>query len=203
MKYPCAGIILAGGMNRRMDGRNKALLSVGDQSIVDRQIELFRDLFEQVILVANQPLEFISWDCTIVSDLLPVRSSLTGIHAGLFYTRFSHAFIAAGDMPFLKSEMIQLLIQNLEPKWDVIVPVTQEGYQPLCAVYSKRCLKTIEDQAAKEEMKISKLYSKLKVKKIAEENLRQIDPDLISFFNINTQEDWTLSQQMRASLADG
>ena len=52
-------------------------------------------------------------------------------------------------------------------------------------------------------MKISKLYSKLKVKKIAEESLRQIDPDLVSFFNINTQEDWALSQKMKDSLADG
>jgi molybdenum cofactor guanylyltransferase len=203
MKYPFAGIILAGGMNRRMEGRNKALLPVGDQSIVGRQIKLFEELFEQVILVTNQPLEFVSWECTIVSDLLPVRSSLSGIHAGLFYTRFSHAFIAACDMPFLKRAMIQLLIQNLEPQGDVIVPVTQEGYQPLCAVYSKRCIKIIEDQTAKGDMKISKLYSKLKVKNIAEGNLRQIDPDLISFFNINTQEDWTLSQQMRAAFADG
>ena len=203
MKYPYAGIILAGGMNRRMSGQNKALLSVGNQSIVGKQIELFEEIFEQVILVTNQPLEFVSWECTIVSDLFPVRSSLTGIHAGLFYTRSSHAFITACDMPFLKSEMIQLLIQNLEPRWDVIVPVTREGYQPLCAVYSKRCLKAIEDQATQGDMKISKLYSKVKVKKIAEESLRQIDPDLISFFNINTQEDWTLSQKMRVSLADG
>jgi molybdopterin-guanine dinucleotide biosynthesis protein A len=203
MKYPYTGIILAGGMNRRMDGRNKALLSLGEQPIVGRLIELFQDLFEQVILVTNQPLEFVAWESMIVSDLLPVRSSLTGIHAGLFYTRTSHAFIAACDMPFLKKEMIQLLLNNLEPNRDVIVPVTREGYQPLCAVYSKRCLEAIERQTSTGNMKISKLYAKLKVKKIAEESLRQVDPDLISFFNINTQEDWTLSQKMRVSFDDG
>ena len=203
MKYPYTGIILAGGLNRRMDGRNKALLSMGEQSIVGRLIELFQDLFEQVILVANQPLDFVAWDCLIVSDLIPVRGSLTGIHAGLFYSRTSHAFITACDMPFLKREMIQLLMNNLDPQWDVVVPVTREGYQPLCAVYSKRCLKTIENQTARGAMKISNLYSQVKVKKIAEESLREIDPDLISFFNINTQEDWTRSQKMRVSLTDG
>ncbi len=199
MKYPYSGIILAGGLNRRMEGRNKALLSIGEQSIAGRLIELFQDLFEQVILVANQSLDFVAWDCLIVSDLLPVRGSLTGIHAGLFYTRTSHAFITACDMPFLKREMIQLLMNNLEPQWDVVVPVTSEGYQPLCAVYSKRCLKTIENQTARGSMKISNLYSQVKVKKIAEESLREIDPDLISFFNVNTQEDWTRSQKMRVS----
>jgi molybdopterin-guanine dinucleotide biosynthesis protein A len=203
MKYPCAGIILAGGLSRRMAGQNKALLPVGDQPIVERQVTLFQELFDQVILVTNQPLDFVSWECTIVSDLLSVRSSLTGIHAGLFYTQSSHAFITACDMPFLKTEMIRLLVQELEPKWDVIVPVTREGYQPLCAVYSKRCLKVIEEQVKKGDMKISKFFSKVKVKKIAEETLRQIDPDLISFFNINNQADLTLFKKMRSSFAEG
>jgi molybdopterin-guanine dinucleotide biosynthesis protein A len=203
MKYPCTGIILAGGLNRRMAGQNKALLSVGNQPIIERQVALFKELFDQVIIVTNQPLAFVSWECTIVSDLLPVRGSLTGIHAGLFYTRSSHAFITACDMPFLKTAMIQILIQELEPKWDVILPVTQEGYQPLCAVYSKRCFKVIEEQLTKRDMKISKFFSKVKIKKIPEEILRKADPDLISFFNINSQADLTLSQNMGGAFVDG
>jgi molybdopterin-guanine dinucleotide biosynthesis protein A len=202
-KYPCAGIILAGGLNKRMAGQNKALLSVGDRSIISRQIELFQEFFEQVILVTNQPLEFSAWDVLIVGDLLPIRSSLTGIHAGLFYTRSPHAFITACDMPFLKREMIHILLRELQPQWDAIVPVTREGYQPLCALYSRRCLKPIEEQLTKEELKISKLFSRVKVKKIPEEILRRVDPDLISFFNINTQEDLAVSQKMRHSFVDG
>jgi molybdopterin-guanine dinucleotide biosynthesis protein A len=202
MKYPCAGIILAGGLNRRMKGQNKALLSVGDQPIMERQIDLFQDLFEQVIVVSNHPLELISWEVTLVSDLFPVRSSLTGIHAGLFYTRLPQAFITACDMPFLKREMIEVLLKGLDPKRDVIVPVTSDGFQPLCAAYSRRCLKPIEKQLIKGEMKISKLFSKLRVKKIPEDILRSVDPDLISFFNINTQEDLTLSQNLIPNWGD-
>jgi molybdenum cofactor guanylyltransferase len=195
-KYPCAGIILAGGLNSRMKGQNKALLSVGDRSIMEKQIALFQELFEQVIVVSNHPLELISWGITIVSDLYPVRSSLTGIHSGLFYTRPPHAFITACDMPFLKKEMILVLLRDLDPKRDVIVPVTSEGFQPLCAVYSRRCLHPIEEQLIKGELKISTLFSKLKVKKIPEDILRSVDPELISFFNINTQEDLSLSQNI-------
>lgn len=99
--------------------------------------------------------------------------------------------------------MIRLLLQELEPQWDAIVPVTREGYQPLCALYSRRCLKPIEEQLTQEEMKISKLFSRVKVKKIPEEILRQVDPELISFFNINTQEDLAVSQKMRHAFADG
>jgi molybdopterin-guanine dinucleotide biosynthesis protein A len=105
-------------------------------------------------------------------------------------------------MPFLKPEMIRLLLNNFDPKWDVIVPVTTDGYQPLCALYSKRCLKIIEEQVTHGTMKISGLYSKVKIKKIPEEQLREVDPELISFFNINTREDLNLSQKMEGSFTD-
>lgn len=193
-KSPCAGIILAGGLNRRMKGRNKALISIGNQSIIGRQIELFQELFTQVIVVTNNPLDFLSWGITLVSDLIPVRSSLTGIHAGLFHSRPNQAFISACDMPFLKKEMILGLIRELDPKVDVIVPVTAAGYQPLCAIYSRRCLRPIEEQLLKGELKISTLFSRVKLKKIPEETLRRIDPELRSFFNINTQEDLDMVQ---------
>lgn len=195
-KYPCAGIILAGGLNRRMKGLNKALLSYGNQSLIGRQIEVFQELFTQVIVVTNNPLDFHPWEITIVSDLIPVRSSLTGIHAGLFYSRSDQAFISACDMPFLNKGMILGMVQELDPRMDVIVPVTREGYQPLCAIYSRRCLKPIEEQLRKGEMKISRLFSRVKVKKIPEETLRRVDPELRSFFNINTQEDLVLSQRL-------
>jgi molybdenum cofactor guanylyltransferase len=195
-KYPYAGIILAGGLNKRMAGKNKALLPVGDHSIVERQINLFQDLFDQVIVVTNHLSEFAAWGITLVSDLLPIRSSLTGIHAGLFYTKSSHAFISACDMPFLKREMIEVVFQAFEPRWDVVVPVTREGFQPLCAIYSRRCIKPIEDQLGRGELKISKLFSQIKIKTIPEESLRSVDRDLISFFNINTVEDLSRSRKM-------
>jgi molybdenum cofactor guanylyltransferase len=191
----CAGIILAGGLNQRLEGQNKALLPVGDQPILDRLVTLFRQFFNQIILVTNQPLAYVSYNVIIVTDLLPIRSSLTGIHAGLFHAQAPHAFICACDMPFLKKELIEVLMQAIEPRWDVIVPVTREGYQPLCAIYSKRCQTPIEELLKKQELKISRLYARVKVKTIAEEKLRQVDSELLSFFNINTFQDLTQSQE--------
>jgi molybdenum cofactor guanylyltransferase len=195
-KYSCAGIILAGGLNKRMAGKNKALLAVGDFAIVERQIRIFQDLFEQVLVVTNHLLDLAAWGVTLVSDLLPIRSSLTGIHAGLFYTRSSHAFVSACDMPFLKREMIELLFQHFEKRWDVVVPSTREGYQPLCAIYSRRCLKPIEELLDQGDRKISQLFSRAKIKEIPEDSLRGVDPDLLSFFNINTVDDLSRSQEL-------
>jgi len=196
MSYSCSGAILSGGLNTRMGGHNKAFLVVGNERILDRLNNTFQDLFEELLLVTNDPLHYLSWDMMMVSDLLPIRSSLTGIHAALFHASQPHVFVTACDTPFLKTALIRNLLEELEQKWDVIIPVTEEGHQPLCAIYSKRCIKPIEHQLQHEDPKILKFFSKVKVKEVPEEKLRAVDPDLVSFFNINTPEDLAASEKI-------
>jgi molybdenum cofactor guanylyltransferase len=186
---PCAGIILAGGLNSRMGGRNKARLSFQGQTILDRLIRLLRDFFDPLLIVTNQPRDYLDEGLTLVTDLIDIRSSLTGIYTGLFYAPRPQAFITGCDMPFLKRELLELVIKNREDRWDVVVPVTAEGYQPLAAIYSRRCLEPIADQLAGRQLKVSQFYSRVAMKKIPEASVRQVDPELESFFNINTPSD--------------
>jgi molybdopterin-guanine dinucleotide biosynthesis protein A len=195
VKYSCSGIILSGGLNTRMGGKNKALLSLGGQTILDRLCHTFQELFDEVFLVTKDPLQYLSWDFTIVTDLFPIRSALTGIHAGLFHSLAPHAFITACDTPFLRPELIKALLEELESERDVVMPVTQEGNQPLCAVYSKRCINPIERQLKNGDPKILNFFPQIKVKEIPEAQLRSADPHLISFFNINTPEDLAASEK--------
>ena len=65
----------------------------------------------------------------------------------------------------------------------------RRAIQPLSAIYSRRCLEPIADQLAEGKLKVSHFFSKVKVKKVPEISLRQVDPELKSFFNINTPED--------------
>jgi molybdopterin-guanine dinucleotide biosynthesis protein A len=185
----CAGIILAGGLNRRMAGRNKARLPIGGQTILDRLLVLFRAFFDPILIVTNQPGDYLEEGVILVTDLIAIRSSLTGIYSGLFYCPRPQAFITGCDMPFLKQELLELLLQKFEPRWDVVVPVTEEGFQPLSAIYSRRCLKPIADQLAEGNLKVSHFFSKVNLKEVPETSLRQVDPELRSFFNINSPED--------------
>lgn len=196
MKFPCTGVILAGGMNTRFSGQPKAFISVGGKRIIDHLYSIFNALFEDIILVTNDPHKFLEWDIKIVADLFAVRSSITGIHAGLFYTLNPHAFFAACDTPFLKKELVETIISSIEQGIDVVVPQTQAGFEPLCAVYSKKCLKPIEEQILQNQLTIRKLFKKRRVKKIPEKILRTQDPDLVSFFNINTPQDQEQAEKM-------
>ena len=196
MTHPCSGVILSGGLNTRMGGENKAFLPVGKDRILDRLFNTFHGLFDEVLLVTNNPLQYVSWDMMIVTDLIPVRSSLTGIHAGLFHASSGHVFVAACDMPFLNKALVKAILDELEPKWDVIMPVTKDGLQPLCAIYSKRCIKHIEHQLRNQDPKIINLFSKVRVKEVPEQRIRMADPQLTSFFNINTPGDLAAAEKM-------
>jgi molybdopterin-guanine dinucleotide biosynthesis protein A len=188
-KPSCAGIILAGGLNSRMAGRNKARLPIEGQTILDRLVALFQAFFDPIIIVTNQPRDYLDEGVILVTDLIDIRSSLTGIYSGLFYSPRPQAFITGCDMPFLKQELLELMMKNLEARWDVVVPVTEEGFQPLSAIYSRRCLEPMANQLAEGKLKVSHLFSKVRIKEVSEIRLRQVDPELKSFFNINTPED--------------
>lgn len=196
MTFPYTGVILSGGLNTRFNGQNKSFIRVGHKRIMDRLYEVFSDLFDEVILVTNHPLQFLDWDLTIVTDIFSVRSSLTGIHAGLFYMKNPFAFFSACDTPFLKKELVKTLVEQIEDNTDIIMPETAAGLEPLCAIYSKRCLKNAEKHLKENKFKIQWAFRGHRIKYIPESVLLQKDPDLISFFNINTPEDLTQAEKM-------
>ncbi len=196
----CTGIILAGGENKRFSGMEKAFVRIGEEAIFERIFYIFDDLFDQTLLVTNHPEKYMAWDIPMAADLFDVRSSLTGLHTGLFYTTTPYAFFVACDTPFLKKEMIQVVLNTIEPNLDIIVPQTKLGFEPLCAAYSRRCLKPAQIQLENNRLKIQDLFKSMRVKKIPETQLRAIDPDLISFFNINTPEDLERAKQFAGGL---
>jgi len=202
MKNKCTGVILAGGKNSRFSGKNKALVRIGGKRILDRIYEVFTVLFDKIILVTNDPVQYMEWDFDIVTDIFPFRSALTGIHTGLFYITTPHAFFLACDIPFIKKELIEILLDGVEPSIDIVIPETSKGVEPLCSVYSKRCFKPIEEQLEKKSLKIQRVFQKVRVKKIPEDILRTIDPDLVSLYNINTPDDLARAKQAATYLTE-
>ncbi len=189
MKHPCSGVILAGGMNTRFSGNAKALIRLGEKRIIDYIYDIFSQLFDEIVLVANEPLDYLEWNALIVKDLFPERSSLTGIHTGLFYASHPYAFFTACDTPFLKKEIVETIINQIDPQAEAFIPQLSVGLEPLCAVYARTSLPRIERHLAQQLFKIQWVFKKDRLKKIPEELLRRFDPDLMSFFNINTPAD--------------
>jgi len=188
------GIILAGGKNLRM-GKNKAFLEIKGQRIIDRTKQLFVDLFDEVFLVANSPLDYLDLNLRVVSDLFPEGGALGGIYSGLFHASHSHAFVAACDMPFLNKALISHL-SALSPGYDIVIPKTEDGWQPLHAVYSQKCLPFMEDLLQEKNLKIIDFFPKVKKREVTTEEILPFDPQLVSFLNVNTPEDLARAEDL-------
>jgi molybdopterin-guanine dinucleotide biosynthesis protein A len=192
----CCAVILSGGLNSRMAGQNKAFLEVGGHPILHRLMSRLKSIFDEILLVTREPQAYAHIPLKVVEDLYADRSSLTGIHAGLVRARSDFAFVVPCDTPFLQPAVIRLLLNTLEPELDVVVPLVEGHYEPLCAIYSKRCLPAIEAQLDSGDYKIFNFFDRVKMKTLTTDQIKSADPELLSFFNVNTPSALIASQDM-------
>ncbi len=189
------GVILSGGKNTRM-GTNKAFLEFNGERLIDRTISIFKEIFDEIIVVTNEPLSYLNLDVTIVSDVIKGKGALGGVYSGIFYASSDHVFITACDLPFLNTSFIEYMMGSIE-HYDIIVPekrVELSGQmellmEPLHAIYSKNCLPTIKNLLSKDKLKITGIYKGLKVKIIPEKTVKEFDHCERMFINVNTKED--------------
>jgi len=192
----CTGIILAGGRGRRLSGANKAAIDIDGTPILDRIQRVFDTLFVETILVTRTPGAFLESGSMVVTDLFDGRSALTGIHAGLFYARTPYVFIAACDAPFIRGDLVALLLELITPGIDIVIPETGKGLEPLFAVYSRRCLEPVTRQLERQRFRVRDFFRKMRVRHVSEKRLRAVDPELVSFYNVNTPQDLAKARQM-------
>lgn len=189
MKFDCTGVILAGGKNSRLPGKKKTFRKIGNSTILDNIYNVFSNIFKEIIIVVNEPEEFADWDMTIVTDIIPSKCALAGLHAGLFYANYPYIYATACDTPFVNQSIIEYIVGQIEPGYDVMIPRTDDGLEALNAVYSKTCLPLIENNLEKNIFMIKKFYRRNKVKEIKVDQLKAIDPEMRFIFNINTPKD--------------
>ncbi len=195
------GVILAGGQSTRLNGADKALLSLGSWNPMERIFSIFTELFDEVVLVTNNPVRHLGWDLLIVTDIFDVRSSLTGLQAGLFSASKPYVFCVACDMPFINRRAVAGMASLASASWDVVIPETPAGLEPLFALYSKRCLPAFERSLRCGRLKIQTAFKRLKIKRVGPKQWQKWDPEFESFFNINTPADLEAARR-KASLLE-
>ena len=181
------GVVLAGGRSTRM-GTNKALLEFDGERLIERVVRTIRPLFRDIAIVANDPETYAYLGVPIWPDRIPGKGALGGIYTAVFHSICPQTNCIACDMPFPNPTVIAYL-RHLASGYDVVVPRSADGYQPLHAVYSKTCLSPMEAMLHADRLKIDKLFPAVRLRTVEEEELQAIDPSLLCFVNVNTRED--------------
>jgi molybdenum cofactor guanylyltransferase len=139
MSEKISGAILAGGAASRFNGTIKPKIVIDGETIISRIITVIRDIFEEIIIVTNNPSEFSDFSyCKIVKDEIQNKGPLGGIHAALRASSNDAVFIIAGDMPFPDRNVILRIIEAYKRSdSNVIIPKVGEYTEPLHSIYRK------------------------------------------------------------------
>jgi molybdopterin-guanine dinucleotide biosynthesis protein A len=177
------GVLLVGGKSRRM-GQDKAFLKLDGRPLFEPVIDLFSSRFNRLLLAGDQAERFTAYGIPVVPDIYP-GSSLGGIHAGLQAAETERIFVAPCDLPFPSAALLDHICR-LADNNDVVVPISSQGYEPLYALYSKVCLKPMQDLLEKNIFKIIELFQMVKTCFIQGEELAALIETEKAFLNINT-----------------
>lgn len=200
---PVTGVILAGGKSRRM-GQNKALLPLGEASLIEHVIRRMRCVTDELLLITNAPTEYTHLGLPMYTDMIPDAGALGGIYTGLTHASHDTVLCVACDSPFLVPNLLTYLVSVLD-EYDAVMPYTYKAppsdnkdapitLQTLCAAYSKRCLPIIELMLQESELRVHALQERANILTLAPEIWKTYDSEGHSFFNVNTPEDFEKAQ---------
>ena len=192
--------VLVGGKSRRY-GRNKALEIFQGERLIDRQIRKVRPLFSEVLVITNEPADYLHLEVTLLRDVISGLGPLGGIYTGLLFAQGKSVFVTACDMPFLQPAVVKHMVQ-LSGNNDVVVPQKREGLEPLHAIYSARCLPHIKRMLERGKFQVVSFFPAVRVCRLSQEELKQLDPHGLSFFNINTPDDMDRARELLKELGD-
>lgn len=192
-----SGVVLAGGKSKRM-GMDKRHLSVHGKPLLDRVTSVLLEFFPEVLLVlAEEDISRQDDRIRIVTDLIPDCAAVGGLYTGLYHSRYPRVFVVACDMPFINPAVIELFLQKIDAT-DIVMAQLVTGLQPLHGLYSKQCLPILKEMIDARDLRLQNIAGKqgLTVYRVSEAEIKRLDPQLLSFLNLNSPADLELANKI-------
>ena len=189
-------VIQAGGASSRM-GEDKALKIFLGKPLIQRVIERMIPIADEIIVTTNRPAEYAFLNLRLVPDLKPGRGALGGLYTAIASATHPLVAVVACDMPFASQmffEGARRLIVKEEA--DVIIAKTDEGYEPLHALYRREtCLPALESAIDADQWKVIAWFPQVKVRTLMPEEIKTLDPSGLCFWNLNTPEEFAEAER--------
>lgn len=196
-----AGIVLCGGRSRRM-GQEKYRLSFAGETLLQRICRIVQPEVSRILIVAavDQEIPQLESNIQVLRDEIPDAGPLAGIAQALTYLVTTDdppvaAFVTSCDVPLLKPELIRLLRNQLTEEFDAVVVRDSHFAYPLCAIYRTTVAATAARLIASGQRRAAALSENLHTCWLPLDAIRIVDPNLESFMNCNTPEDYEKAKQ--------
>jgi molybdopterin-guanine dinucleotide biosynthesis protein A len=169
--------------------------------LLERKINDLSPYCGELIVVAREPATYADGSYRTVCDLKENVGPLMGLYTGLRASKTRENFVTAVDMPFFSPDLFKCLLRYAA-KYDAVVPRVGTYLEPLFALYSQRCLPPMEAALQKGRRRLVSFFGGLNIRYVEEAELRLHDGELISFLNINTDEDWARALELARENAE-
>ncbi|BBE51418.1 putative molybdenum cofactor guanylyltransferase [Ferriphaselus amnicola] len=187
----CTALILAGGDSRRM-GQDKATLVLDGKSLLERVTGTMQAIFPRVIVSVRQ--QRVGLELRQVCDEVTASGPLAGLIAGLAQAETPWVFAVACDMPFVSPALV-VKLADFRAGHQAVVPMVGGHPQPLAAFYAASALEAMRTSLASGDLSLRGMLGKLDVCFVDEAELRACDPQLRSFFDLDTPQDVAAARQ--------
>ncbi len=190
--------IQAGGQSSRM-GEDKALKLFLGRPLIQRVIERLAPIADEMIVTTNRPLDYtFLYPLRLIPDLKPGRGALGGLYTAIASAAHPLVAVVACDMPFASARLLEAASRLLvEEEADVVIAKTEEGFEPLHAVYRRAtCLPAIESALEANQWKVIAWFPQVKVRILSPEEVKHFDPSGLCFWNVNTPEEFTKAEEL-------
>jgi molybdopterin-guanine dinucleotide biosynthesis protein A len=194
--------IQAGGQSSRM-GEDKALKPFLGRPLLQRVIERLSPVADELIVTTNRPEDYVFLDprLTLHADLKPGRGALGGLYTAIASAKHPLVAVVACDMPFASGTLLEAGSRLImEDGVDVVIAKSDEGYEPLHAVYRREtCLPAIEAAIDADQWKVIAWFPQVKVRVLTPQEIQLYDPLGLAFWNVNTPEEFAEAERISRS----
>ena len=164
-------------------GRDKAHIELGGRLLYKRPLDFLRQHFKTVIIAGDRP-DLASEEVPAFADAYP-GSALGGLYTALKAAATAWVFVLPCDLPYPDARILQQLLAGRAGA-DAVVPRTPRGYEPLFALYHRRCLPRMDAMLKAGRYRVTELYPQIR--------LRTLDWQLLpegwerGLLNVNTPQ---------------
>ncbi len=198
-----SAIVLAGGFSSRF-GQDKGVLELANKPLIRHVVDAVGPVVDETIVVTNSEervtkyAKFMNSEVKFAVDVGELRSPLIGALTGFGAARGEYSLLLPFDTPFVSRKVVSLLFELCRNKVAVI-PRWPNGYiEPLHAVYqTKHALEAAETAVAEGKLQVRAMIENLReIRYVSTLVIQQLDPKLLTFFNVNTPADLKSAMDM-------
>ena len=191
-----SAIVLAGGVSSRF-GQDKGILEIANKPLIKYVIDAVSPIVDETIVVTNSQdriteyAKVVATDVRFAIDSCESKGPLIGALTGFESAHGKYALLLPFDTPFVSREVVSLLFELCLNKTAAIPRWPNEQIEPLHAVYqTKAALEAAKIAVGEGKLNLRAMIEKMRgVRYVSTLVIQQLDPDLRTFFNINTPLD--------------